>query len=183
MNKFFALANEVDLVAGLKTHDAAIFTLLYERYAGALLGVLLRIVHDPDDAADLLQESFVKIWQQGHRYDPTQGRLFTWFLTITRRTALDYLRVKKTQATQYAAVAFSSPPANFTPTYHYIGFQSWVDGLLADKHRQIITLAYWGGHTHEEIANELNLPLGTVKTRIRLALKHLREVLAQEENL
>lgn len=172
---------EADLVAGLQTHNATIFEVIYERYAPTLLGILRRIIHDPDEAADLLQDVFVKIWRQGHRYDPAQGRLFTWFITLTRRTAFDYLSAKKSSCLHYVDVLPNQLSFSYTPSYDHIGVEKQMEAILEERYRRLIYMVYWQGYTREAVADELSLPIGTVKTRLRTAIQLLRQALTSNE--
>jgi RNA polymerase sigma-70 factor (ECF subfamily) len=170
---------EADLIRDLKAGRSSAYTLLYDRYAPALFGMLLRVVKDEDRAQDLLQDAFVKSWLNIHRYDPEQGRLFTWLFTLTRRLAYDELK-----GHQVRLSADSSLMENSSESY----YSTEHEGLLANslikhlepKHREVIELVYYRDYTRQEVADELALPLGTVKTRCRGALQHLRQVLRHD---
>jgi RNA polymerase sigma factor (sigma-70 family) len=176
-----SLVSESVLIEKLTQRDQQAFHWLYDQYSPALYGVVLRIVRDDDQAADLLQDIFVKIWKNLDAYDATKGRLFTWMLNIARNTAIDSLRSRKTQP----ATAIRTDEENVhiidrqhnteQPNPDHIGIKEVVNQLRPER-KQLIDLVYFGGYTHEEAAEELNLPLGTVKTRVRAALQELKQL-------
>jgi RNA polymerase sigma-70 factor (ECF subfamily) len=176
-----SLTSESVLIERLHQHDQQAFQWLYDQYSPALYGVVLRIVRDDDQAQDLLQDIFVKIWKNLESYDATKGRLFTWMLNVSRNTAIDALRSRKTQPsneirTDEDSVHIVDRQHNTEqPNPDHIGLQDVVKQLRPDR-KELIDLVYFGGYTHEEAAEELNLPLGTVKTRIRAALHELKQL-------
>lgn len=155
------------------------FGYLYENYSGALLSVILNIVNDEELANDVLQEVFVKIWKQGGTYDSTKGRLFTWMLNIARNASIDTIRSKSYQNSKQnkslpddsAAIAGSSELRT-----DHIGLKKIVHNLK-EEYKILVELSYFQGYTQDEIAKMLNIPLGTVKTRLRTALIQLREII------
>ena len=172
--------SEAELVAALHTRNQAGFTALHGHYAPSLLRILQRIVGD-SDAADLLQDVFIKVWQQGHRYDPAQGKLFTWLITLVRRTAFDYIRARRRVGFEDLSVALNNPDWSHTPVYWHLDVNHRMAAVLTQSQGQIIHLVYWQGYTQQAIAEELRLPVGTVKTRLRAALQQLRRVLADPQ--
>lgn len=173
--------SEQELVLGLKAHSQQAFATLYDKYSGAMLGVINTLVNNIDDAENLLQDAFVKIWKNIHQYDDTKGRLFTWLITICRNTALNFLRshenIRKTTI-QNAESGVSIPRLITAPAEtDHIGINNLV-GKLDDKHKAVINLIYFWGYTQQEVAEKLNLPLGTVKTRTRTALQLLKAQLS-----
>ena len=171
---------EEELVALLQARSEAGFSYLYDNYAAALYGLLLQMTGQPEAAADLLQEVFVKIWNHIDRYDATIARLYTWMIQITRNTALDYLKsknYKKSQQNQPLSDAVSEKaPLNSLAATDYIGLAKVLEQLDGDK-KQLIDLAYYKGYTQDEISQCLGIPLGTVKTRLRAAFVILRKLL------
>lgn len=171
---------EQDLLEMLRNKTERGFSILYDNYSGALFGVILRIVEDNELAADLLQEAFVKIWNNIHQYDSAKGRLYTWMLNLTRNLCIDKLRsrdytnTRKNQDIESSVDMFDAQ--KFTQNKpELIGVKSLVE-KLSPEHSEIIMLMYFKGYTQSEIAEEFNIPLGTVKTRARAALNKLREV-------
>ncbi len=131
-------------------------------------------------ANDLLQEVFVKIWNHIDRYDPALGRLYTWMIQITRNTALDFLKSKHYKNSLQNQPLSSAVSEKGTHNGHlstdYIGLSTILEQLDADK-KQLIDLAYFKGYTQDEISRRLEIPLGTVKTRLRAAFVILRKLL------
>lgn len=170
--------SEQELVSLLRNRENKAFGYLYDHYAGSLYSIILQIVKDSELANDVLQEVFVNIWRKIDSYDSTKGRLFTWMLNIARNASIDILRSKnyqndrKNQSMENQAddvlVAFVTQV-----NVDSIGFRKILSYLREDQ-KTLIELAYFKGYTHEEIAEIENIPLGTVKTRIRSALLQLR---------
>ncbi|GAA4464357.1 sigma-70 family RNA polymerase sigma factor [Nibrella saemangeumensis] len=169
---------ESTLVEGLRQGHNWAFVALYKHYSPSLLSILLRMVDDPTQAEDLLQDSFIKVWRNIHQYNPTQGRLFTWILNISRHTALDYIAKKNplryandlaTCPVQYLSVVSPNSASEV---------KQMVNTHLAEKYRVLVDLIYFQGYKQHEVAEHLRLPLGTVKTRLRLAIQNLRLVLS-----
>ncbi|GAB3513562.1 RNA polymerase sigma factor [Spirosoma knui] len=181
MKRQSSLVSESVLIEKLHRRDQQAFQWLYDQYSPALYGVVLRIVRDEEQAQDLLQDIFVKIWKNLDAYDSSKGRLFTWMLNVARNTAIDALRARKTQPS--GAIRTDEDNVHIVDRQHHteqpnpdhIGIQEVV-GQLRPERKQLIDLVYFGGYTHEEAAEELNLPLGTVKTRIRAALQELKQL-------
>ena len=173
--------NEQELVLSLKARDQQSFSYLYDNYAGALYSIVLQVVPDRELASDVLQEVFVNIWRKIESYDAGKGRLFTWMLNVARNLAIDMVRSKSYQNSQKNQGMpendyFDKAGGTTQLSVDNIGLKKVV-GKLKTEHRVLIDLAYFKGYTHEEIAEMEQLPLGTVKTRIRSALIQLREYL------
>lgn len=173
--------NETELVDLLKAKNQRAYNYLYDNYSGALYGVIIKVMGSREEATDVLQDSFVKIWKNISRYDQSKGRLFTWMLQITRNTAIDYMRSgpaqkeKKTNRLEPGSAYIDNHNVTFTPTDH-LGLAKVIEGLRAED-KQIVDMAYFGGMTQNEIAEKLAIPLGTVKTRARKALTQLKNIL------
>lgn len=165
------------LVGMLKTKDAKAFELLYDHYAYSLLGIITRIIKNEEEAENLLQDSFVKIWLNIGQYDASRGRLYTWMLNICRNTSLNYLRSHQFPVPipiQNIENGVYSESTSFEHTeLNYIGVGEVVQ-KLDKKLRDIIDLIYFLGYTQQETADKLKIPLGTVKTRTRTALQLIR---------
>jgi len=170
--------NEKELVHLLKLGDQDTFAYLYDSYSPMLFGIIVRIVRDEEDAANLLQDCFIKIWRNLERFDPQKGRFATWLINIARNTAIDFTRTKyfsQKRKNQNLELVVSSEMA-FSISGHSVetlGLQQLV-GKLTPICRQVIEWMYFDGYTQQEIADNFNIPLGTVKSRARLALKELR---------
>lgn len=174
------------LVWMIKSKNERGFHILYDKYCGALYGILLKFLRRKDLADDLLQDVFVKIWKHIDAFDPARGTLFTWMLNIARNQAIDYLRSSRYQQqllhvdneqfslnTDYIdATASSSSMAEFKDLQNKaLGFDA--------KYAEVIDLIFFYGYTHEQTARLLKLPLGTVKTRARKGLGLLKTLYRQ----
>jgi len=170
-------------VIALKAKDRSALEYLYDHYAGAMLGVISRIIKKEELAEEILQDVFLKVWDKIGSYDQTKGRLFTWMLNIARNQAID-----KTRSKEFSKDKKTGDIDNFVDRINTEGFVEQrveVIGLLQllkelpDDQRFIIDQHYLKGYTQAEISEEFNLPLGTVKTRMRLAMKVLRKLLVE----
>lgn len=171
---------EQELVAALRQKDNQAFGYLYDHYAGALFNVIRQIVGDAEVCNDVLQETFVNIWRRIDTYDATKGRLFTWMLNIARNAAIDKTRSKlfqQSQRQQPLGDGEGGLQPSVKPGLDDYGLKR-VLLKLKEEHRLLIDLSYYQGYTHEQIAKALDIPLGTVKTRIRSALTQLRALLS-----
>ena len=169
---------EEELVTLLKQRQQSAFSYLYDNYSGALYNVILAIVPDRDLASDVLQEVFVKIWRQCESYDSSKGRLFTWMMNIARNASIDVVRSKSYQNSQQnrelTETVYESGGSTAT-NIEKIGLRKLVH-TLKDDYKILVELSYFEGFTQDEISKMLNIPLGTVKTRLRSALLQLREL-------
>jgi RNA polymerase sigma-70 factor (ECF subfamily) len=173
--------SEEELVMLLQRQDQSAFLYLYDNYAAALNGVIYRMVDEQHLAEDILQEAFIKIWNNFTQYDSSKGRLFTWMINITRNLTIDTLRSKGYKKQQKISQLENSV-SNFqdsafsTDKFDTIGLRKHLTNLKPDQ-KIIIDLAYFNGYTQEEISKVMGIPLGTVKTRMRAALIELRKIL------
>ena len=170
---------EEDFVQLLQSGDASGFGIIYDSFSGALMGVVMKVLGNRELAEDVLQEAFVKVWDKRATYDASKGRLYTWMLNITRNSAIDAARNKHIKiASKIRNVEDSVNSINKQSDTRQqedsIGINELVDALLPEQ-KAIVDLMYFGGMTQDEVSQELNLPLGTVKTRARAALIKLRE--------
>jgi RNA polymerase sigma-70 factor (ECF subfamily) len=172
------LQNEDSLVIGLKTNDQKVFEQIYNRFSGALFGTIIKWVKDGEVAENLLQEVFVKAWRNNFQYDETKGRLFTWLYNISRNVCIDYLRSKTFKNTKAANLsedmgALFGENLFAENQVETIGLKQLLDRLRKDE-KDVIQVIYFNGFTQKEAAELLCLPLGTVKTRVNMAIKKLR---------
>ncbi|MGZ4048296.1 MAG: RNA polymerase sigma factor [Bacteroidia bacterium] len=172
---------EEELVALLKKKDVVAYNALYDNYSAALYGVITRIIPAEEIAQDVLQNVFIKIWKNFESYDETKGRLFTWMLNIARNSAIDYSRSKQSKIDSRIqdidnSVYEINQKASTKINIDTIGVKEQVT-KLKDDYKILIDMIYFGGYTQEETAKELNIPVGTVKTRVRAAIKQLRDTL------
>lgn len=171
--------NEDELVRGLKEKDKDAFRILADMYAGNLLGVISQIIWRHEVAQDALQDILIKIWKSIDSYDKSKGRLFTWMLIMTKNHAVDVTRSKS-----FRDAKISHSIDNCFRTVEYaqqtemsvdaIGVKDLLKALTASE-KYMVDLIYFKGHTYTETAEILHIPVGTVKTRMRVALRTLRE--------
>lgn len=171
---------EEELLLLLKGQDRQAFNYLYRQYSGALYGVVYKLIADEQTSQDVLQEVFIKVWNSISQYDSQKGRLYTWMLNIARNAAIDKMRSKgeimktKIQTGENVVNNLEENRRTEQPT-DTIGLRKMVDNLKPE-YATIINLSYFNGYTIEEISKTLNIPSGTVKTRMRSAMGQLREV-------
>lgn len=170
---------EGELVALLKQKSRQSFDYLYKQYSGALYGVVRKVIADEQTAQDVLQEAFVKIWNNIDKFEPAKGRLYTWMLNLTRNTAIDKLRSKgeimKGKIHTGEDIVYNQENDLSTEQQtDAIGLRKVVADLKPE-YQSIVELAYFKGFTLNEISKSTDVPLGTVKTRMRKAMSLLRE--------
>ena len=166
-----------NLTALLQSKDEQLFDYLYKHYSAALFGVILKVVRGDDEMAqDLLQEAFTKIWRNLDKYDTTKGTIFTWMLNVARNTAIDYTRTQHFKNKNQTTDDLVGIDANDSQSLNIdaIGLRDLLQHLTPEQQR-VLEYIYFKGFTHEETAEHLQMPLGTVKTRVRKAIMTLRE--------
>lgn len=180
--------DDFTLLQQTATGNTDALMLLHQRYVNLVYSMARRVLGDGHLAEEVTQDIFVKLWQRGHRYDPRRGRFTSWLLSVTRFAAIDRLRQegRRPALSDYenADDDNAADLARLLPTDH----AAWERGqhlrmLLAQlprEQREVIELAYFVGLTHSELAEYLNLPLGTVKGRLRLGLEKLRSLWLDE---
>ncbi|HUR11924.1 MAG TPA: sigma-70 family RNA polymerase sigma factor [Flavitalea sp.] len=178
------LHSEEQLINSLRNHDEKAFRFLYDHYAGALNRIIRNVIQDEETANDTLQKVFITIWQKISGYEPAKGRLFTWMLHIARNASIDTIRSK---SYRHQKLVHSIEDKNFAAVdinpfdrSDAIGLQHFVSRLKPQQ-RQLVKLVYFQGYTQSEIAKMLQIPLSTVKTRIRAAMTQLRVLLGKTE--
>jgi RNA polymerase sigma-70 factor (ECF subfamily) len=183
------LADE-DLMALVQKGNAQAFELVYDRHCSAAFSLAYRMCGRRATAEDVLQEAFLALWRSGARYDRTRGSVRTWVLRIVHNRAVDALRrgvVRERDLHHEEGLLERQPGAERTDEQALAHEQTReVQGILRELPREqshVIELAYFGGFTHIEIASMLQLPIGTVKGRIRLGLAKLRVALADGAEL
>jgi RNA polymerase sigma-70 factor, ECF subfamily len=171
------------LLRAIASGDPQALAKLYDRYSGMLLGLIHRIVNDPDEAEDVLQEVFLQIWDRAKFYDENYGTANTWIVIMARNKSIERLRSQKrrtgkTEKMRLHAEATQSDDgerpglsADIKETRDRM--RGCLQGL-EEKQREAIELAFLGGHTQEQIAEKTAQPLGTIKARIRRGLLKLR---------
>ncbi|MCX7623053.1 MAG: sigma-70 family RNA polymerase sigma factor [Thermomicrobium sp.] len=178
-------ASDGELIARLRSRDRAALAALYDRYARSVYSLALSIVRDRAVAEDITQELFLQLWQYPELYDAERGRFAPWFLRAARNRAIDALRRRQRDRRLGERLHGASVDERDDPDDAAVAGEeaARVRRTLADldgEQRQVIELAYFGGLTQREIAEHLGIPLGTVKTRVRTALRRLADALARE---
>jgi len=170
--------SEEELITLLRQKSQSGFSYLYKQYGGVLYGVVKKIIFDEQTSQDVLQDVFVKIWNNIGLYDASKGRVYTWMINIARNAAIDKLRskgeiMKSKIQTGEDIVSNIQEGMRTEQRVDTIGLKNMVAALKPEYHN-IVDLAYFKGYTMEEIAKTLDMPVGTVKTRMRHAIQLLR---------
>ena len=160
---------------------------LYDQYSSLLLALARRVLGSQEEAEDVLQEVFVQVWRQAHRYDAKRSSVSTWLSLITRSRSIDRLRSRNVQDKTAQAAHEENPQTDASPE----GATNVLDrerrlrlrtelAELPEEQRQVLELAFYKGMTQSEISSSTGIPLGTVKTRTLLAMRKLRKALGAE---
>lgn len=168
---------EKHIVTLLAEKDDKAISLLYEHYGDTLYGVAYKVVKDDDLAQDILQESFIKIWKKADTYDPSKAKLFTWLFRITRNTSIDKLRSINNKMDKEVQIDVSD--------VYNVG----VEGIRPDlldmqdnlekielKYQIVLEALFFQGMTQQEASEELDIPLGTIKSRLKIGLRELGKI-------
>ncbi|MEP6925443.1 MAG: sigma-70 family RNA polymerase sigma factor [Pyrinomonadaceae bacterium] len=181
--------SDVELLAAIASGSEQALASLYDRYRSILFGLMLRIIHNRAEAEDVLQEVFLQVWQRAGNFDETRGKPFTWLVTLTRSRAIDRIRAlgsrERTleQATREIVDVVFDAEQNAILAQRGVVVRSAL-AELPEEQQRVLKLAYFDGFSQSEIAEKLNSPLGTVKTRMRTGMIRLRELLdSQSQNL
>jgi RNA polymerase sigma-70 factor (ECF subfamily) len=179
---------DAELVRRMRSRDERALGTFYDRWFPVVNGVVSRMLESPDDVEDVVEETFWQAWRQAERFDAERGSAPTWLLTIARSRALDRLRSRRRLREDplvdaVSAEADTSAPMPAAPSdpladAEHAERSQIVRAALADlptEQREALELGYFGGLSQSEIAEQTGLPLGTIKTRMRLALQKLRE--------
>jgi len=161
--------------------DQGAFEALYERLARPAYGLVRKVLRDPAQSEEVVQEVLLEVWRTAARFDPARGGAATWVLTIAHRRAVDRVRsetaaAERERRAQRDAATLDAGTDSFEASLDAAALRRCLEGL-SDVQRQSITLAYYGGYTYPEVAKLLEVALGTIKTRIRDGLNRLRDCL------
>jgi RNA polymerase sigma-70 factor (ECF subfamily) len=172
-----------DLVTGVSRGDTGAFESLYDRVAGTVYGVIRRVLRDPAQSEEVAQEVMVEVWRTAARFDPSRGSASTWIHTMAHRRAIDRVRAAQSANDRDERIARRDQEAPYDVVVDQVEarleqeqVRRCLDGLT-DLQRQSVTLAYYAGYTYREVAEVLDTPLGTVKTRLRDGLIRMRDCL------
>ena len=168
---------ENHIVELLRERDEKAISLLYDHYGDTLFGVAYKVVKDEELAQDVLQESFVKIWKKSDSYDSSKAKLFTWLFRITRNTAIDKLRSASTKTDKEIQMDVSD--------VYNLGIESIKPEFLdvrenlekiEEKYQIVLDALFFQGMTQQEASDELDIPLGTIKSRLKIGLRELKKI-------
>lgn len=168
---------EERLIRELKQCDQSAFRILYRQYAPIISGVINRIIRDHAVSEDAVQETFIKVFERIQLYDTSKGRLCTWLINVARNTAIDELRKIKKRGhigiDDTNTLEIDVHYQTYLPNADFLDIPALINTLNPTK-KAVIDLVYLNGYTTAEAAKKLSIPEGTVKTRVRSALKSLR---------
>lgn len=168
---------EQNIVQLLEKGDTSAINLLYQNYSDSLYGVILKITNDEEMAQDALQETFVKVWRNSKRYDQKKAKLFTWLYRIARNTAIDKLRSYNNKFEKEVQIDKSNvyilPTSNLNQDV--LDLREHV-ARLDDKYQIVLKALFFEGMTQQEASEELDIPLGTIKSRLKIGLRELKKV-------
>lgn len=180
--RLFSALSDAELVALLREQPTDGIAALYDRYGRLVYSVALRVVLDRGAAEEVTQDVFLRCWRTIASYRPEQGSLSTWLLTIARNRAVDELRSRRGKEARREVSEELLGPLSIDIGFDEVLLRNEVRQALSSlpkAQREVIELAFWGGMSRREISEQLSLPLGTVHTRLRLAMDKLREALAR----
>ena len=181
-------ADSEDLLAALRNRDSGAVERVYDAYGRRAFSLAFRIVGDHGAAEDTVQEAFVSLWRDADRLDPNRGSLQSLILTIVHHKAVDRLRRQRGQSRIYASMELKAVHETLSESDTLVARavnRSLVQealGSLPSEQSKAIELSYFGGYTQIEISQIMNVPLGTVKSRLRLALERLRTVISERDS-
>lgn len=180
-------SEELDLMKRIKAKDSVALADLYDLYNRLLYGMILSIVKSKPEAEDVLQEVFVNIWQKADSFKEKRGNVFSWIVTLTRNRAIDRLRSKGYKTQQKASANIDDPIITLEGDYYdplettiFSERKRMVKKALSEipeKQCKVLKIAYYQGMTQSEIADQLDIPLGTVKTRMRQGMLKMKDIL------
>lgn len=153
---------------------------LHARYVDLVYSIVYRVLNEPTVAEEATQDAFMKVWQNAHSFDPARGPLVAWLARIARNSAIDHLRLRTRQSgrdesLEAADEARALPlPDDWQDRERVQGLKMALDALPPEQ-AQVITLSYYGGMSQSDISEQLGLPLGTVKTRMRIGMQKLKD--------
>jgi RNA polymerase sigma-70 factor (ECF subfamily) len=179
------------LMLAIVQRDEAAFSILYDRYVDLVYSTCIRVLADPQLAQDTTQEIFVRLWRRPETFVAARGRFLSWLMSVTRNRAVDEIRARgrrqKREDSGAGDTLMAVPDNDAVDPLHAAQLEEQQQRVraalqeLPGEQRAALELAYFGGLTQQEIALALHEPLGTIKTRIRLAMQKLRRLLAEPE--
>ena len=181
--------DELDLMKRIKAKDADALEELYDLYNRLLFGMIISIVKKREEAEDVLQEVFVKIWEKASTFKENRGNVYSWIVTLTRNKAIDRIRSKGYKTQKKASHLVDEPDFTLEGD-HYDPLETTIFSdraelvkkaleQIPEKQSEVIKIAYYKGMTQSEISDHLDIPLGTVKTRTRQGMIKLKRILGE----
>lgn len=173
---------EVKITELLQEGNEEAVSLIYDNYGAVLFGLCVRMMGSKEDGEEVFQEAMIKIWRYAKSFDPSKARLYTWMMNVTRNTCIDQIRKndRKPQIQDIDSNVYKVDSVNQSEIgVDHIGLKKEINKLRPEE-RKVLELAYFKGFTQGEIAKDLNIPLGTVKTRARKAITELKRFLAKD---
>ncbi|WP_104735638.1 RNA polymerase sigma factor [Hanstruepera ponticola] len=168
---------EKQIVSLLEKSDKRAISLLYENYADSLYGVISKVLTDEDLAQDALQETFIKVWKKAKSYDASKAKLFTWLYRIAYNTAIDKVRSYNNKSSKEIQIESSNVYKLTADSLN----QDVLDikkhlNTLDEKYQIVINALFFEGMTQQEASDELEIPLGTIKSRLKIGLRELKKI-------
>jgi RNA polymerase sigma-70 factor (ECF subfamily) len=174
--------SEIELLGRIGGGDEDALMILHSRYVNLVFSVAYRVLNDQMSAEEVAQDTFMRIWNKSYTFDASKGSFVTWLLTVTRRLAIDLLRHQRRRLPQEGMIYMDENPQLWEEAFSTDGVGNElrrnltaVMHTLPNEQRDLIELVYFYGLTHSDISETLGIPLGTVKTRIRLGMQKLRQ--------
>ena len=172
-----SISLEQHIVQLLEKGDTTAINLLYENYSDSLYGVILKVTNNEELAQDALQETFVKVWKNAKKYDSKKAKLFTWLYRIAKNTAIDKLRSYNNKFEKEVQIDKSNvyilPSSNLNQDV--LDLREHV-ARLDEKYQIVLKALFFEGMTQQEASEELDIPLGTIKSRLKIGLRELKKV-------
>jgi RNA polymerase sigma-70 factor (ECF subfamily) len=179
---------ELSLLQQIQAGNEEALVALHTQYANLVYSIAYRVLNDQMGAEEVTQDTFLRVWNKSYTYDPDKGRFVTWLLTVARRLAIDALRLRQRREPQAGTLFMDEDPQLWESVLTDDGGGDLRRTLLSvlrelpNEQRELIELVYFYGMTHNDIAESMHIPLGTVKTRIRLGMQKLRQAWSPEIN-
>jgi len=176
--------SEAQLIQWLRDKNPKGMNYLYDHYSASLYGVALRIVKKETFAEEVMQDAFVNVWNKIDTYDADKSKLFTWMMNIVRNKAIDKMRSAEVRRDNKSDSVLSivskvDSQDSYEQSTDAIGLQTILD-QLSNEQRFVVEMIYYNGYTHTEVSEKYDIPLGTVKTRLRSGMELLRKILIKE---
>ena len=170
------MQSEAYIIQLLKAEDKKAMACIYDKWADPLYGVIINICKDENIAKDVLQDTFLKVWEKSALYDAKKAKLFTWIYQIARNKAIDaYRKIKKSQTENIQKANLIVSNVQTDQKLYHSELNAYIS-KLEPKYQQILQSLFFDGLTHNEMSEKTGIALGTIKSRLRIALRELREI-------